>query len=263
MALLLCSFAVLVAVYFIFFPVQKTEWIMPKELNEISGIALVNDHTLACVQDEKGFIYLYDLEESKVTKQIDFAGKGDYEGIAVNGQTAYVITGNGILYEIKDFLNQAVVDRFELDLEKGQETEALCFDNKNNRLLLAFKNEKNDDIIPAIYSFDLSTKTLNSEPVINPDLSEAPVRKKNRNIKKLWQPSDITIDHKNQKLYVIDAINQHIMQFSLDGEFIEMERTDPHVLDQPEGIAIAEDGSIYICNDANNTGKGKILKWVY
>jgi hypothetical protein len=58
-------------------------------------------------------------------------------------------------------------------------------------------------------------------------------------------------------------MNQHIMHFRLNGELIEMQRTDPHVLDQPEGIAIAEDGSIFICNDGGKSGKGKILKWVY
>ncbi|MCE3280799.1 MAG: hypothetical protein K0S44_2990 [Bacteroidetes bacterium] len=87
-AVILCAFAFLVIIYFSFFEHDKKEWIMPKELNEISGISFVDEDLLACVQDEKGTIYLFDLERNLITKRIKFSGKGDYEAIAIKGQTS-------------------------------------------------------------------------------------------------------------------------------------------------------------------------------
>ncbi|HUH29327.1 MAG TPA: hypothetical protein VLZ86_13970, partial [Gelidibacter sp.] len=78
-------------------------WKLPAELNEISGIVWIDDHTLACVQDENGVIYLYDLDEKSITEEIPFAGNGDYEGIALHDSNLYVMQSDGLLYEIKDW----------------------------------------------------------------------------------------------------------------------------------------------------------------
>ena len=66
-------------------------WELPEELNEISGIAWLQGNTFACVQDEEGYIFIYDLDQEKITTKIKFAGPGDYEGIAINGEDAYEI----------------------------------------------------------------------------------------------------------------------------------------------------------------------------
>jgi uncharacterized protein YjiK len=262
LAILLCSFSILAAVYFFFFSVDKTEWIMPKELNEISGISFIDDHTLACVQDEKGIIFLYDLKRSIVTKRIDFAGKGDYEGIAVKGRSAYVITGDGTLYEVDDFLNEPKISTYQLNLKKNEESEAICYDPSGNRLLLAFKNRKKEDVVPGLFEFDLATKKFSDSAVVQMDLENAPVKKKYRNNnRKLWQPADISIDNDQKKIYVIDAINGNLMGFSSEGELEQMIPVDNKRIRHPEGIAISNTGSIYICNDANKDGKGKIVKF--
>jgi len=41
---------------------------LPVELKEISGLAWFSDSLLACVQDEKGIIYLYNFEKQEISK---------------------------------------------------------------------------------------------------------------------------------------------------------------------------------------------------
>lgn len=234
---------------------------MPKELNEISGISFVNDHVLACVQDEKGIIFLYDLKHDEVIKKITFAEKGDYEGIAIVGSSAYIITGNGILYEVTDFLTDPNVNTYNFDLQEDEETEAICYDKSANRLLLASKNKKKEDPDPGLYEFDLSSKKFSDTAVIKVDLNSSLIKRKDRNnLKKLWQPADIAVDQINKRIMVVDAVNRHLMELSLTGELVNMIPIDEKRSARPEGIAIAADGSIYICNDSNNEGKGKIMK---
>lgn len=233
---------------------------MPKELNEISGITFIDDHTLACVQDEKGIIFLYDLDKSEVSGKIPFAGKGDYEGIAIANETAYVITGDGILYEVADFLSDPKVSSWNLDLPGNEESEAICYDPEGKRLLLAFKNHQKDQTNPGLFSFDLQTKTLIDSALVQMEFRNADVRKKDRSeYKKLWQPADLAIA--NGKIYVIDAINAHLMRFSKEGELESLTSIDRKQIRHPEGIAINKEGFIFLCNDANNDGKGKIVKW--
>jgi uncharacterized protein YjiK len=259
-AVILCAFSALVVIYFLFYPSERTEWIMPDELNEISGISFINDHSLACVQDEKGIIFIYDLERGSVTKRVKFSGKGDYEGIAIKGQTAYVVSGDGWLYEIDNFLSEPVVNEYDLGLTKNQESEALCYDHPGDRLLLAFKNSNRKNVTPAIYEFNLHDKKLVPEPVISVNLESAPVKKKNLdNSGKLWQPADLTMDQSG-RLYIIDAMNEHLLELDKSGELKNLIQTDHRRTDHPEGIAINSKGIIYICNDANKGGKGKIVK---
>ena len=67
------------------------KWEMPKELDEISGITWAGENKIACVQDEEGIIFIYNLTSSLVEKTINFSKAGDYEGLAIIDSTAYVL----------------------------------------------------------------------------------------------------------------------------------------------------------------------------
>jgi uncharacterized protein YjiK len=243
-----------------FFQGEKTEWIMPKELNEISGISFVDDHTLACVQDEKGIIFIYDLQKSEIVKRIPFAGKGDYEGITLVGTNAFVVAGNGVLYEINNYLTEPDVQTYSLELLPKEESEAVCYDAEGNRLLLAFKNRKKDDVDPELFAFDLTQKKLLDSAVIKVHLKSSVFRKKDRdNAKRLWEPADLAIDPLNKNIIVVDAINCHLLKLSAEGNLLQLEAIDHKKMHHPEGVAISPEGVVYICNDANNEGKGKIM----
>ena len=56
---------------------------MPQNLKEISGLSFYKENQLACVNDEKGTVFIYDLASQKVIETIDIGKNGDYEGIEV------------------------------------------------------------------------------------------------------------------------------------------------------------------------------------
>ncbi len=56
-------------------PEDKKEWTMPKELKEISANVFVDDIRMACIQDNDGIIYIYNLQTENIDEQIPFADK--------------------------------------------------------------------------------------------------------------------------------------------------------------------------------------------
>src|SRR5687767_4661118 len=70
----------------------KQKWDLPEELKEVSGIAYMGKDRFACVQDELGTIFIFNSASGTIEKKIQFAGAGDYEGVSVNGDMAYVVT---------------------------------------------------------------------------------------------------------------------------------------------------------------------------
>ena len=74
---------------------------LPKKLREISGITAINDSIIACVQDEKGNIYLFNLNTAKIERKIDFGKDGDYEAISyIANNELMVAKSNGNLYNV-------------------------------------------------------------------------------------------------------------------------------------------------------------------
>lgn len=240
----------------------QQEWILPKHLNEISGICWVNDHTLACVQDEDGSIFLYDLDKNEIVNEIPFAGKGDYEGIAIKDQTAYVVSGDGELFVVEDFMRTPRTKKISLNLLGGQESEAICFDPIRKSLLLAFKDHDKTTRFPAFYTISFRNDSLVDSLLMPADFHTEALRKKEQShYKRYWEPADIAVDPTDGSIYVVDAINLHLMVFDQQGTLKKIHEIDPKKIRHPEGVTLAPDGKIYICNDANNEGKGKIVLW--
>jgi len=122
------------------------EWQLPKELDEVSGIDWVGDNKLACIQDEDGIIFIFNLETSKVEKSIEFAGAGDYEDIRIVGKTAYVLRSDGEIFEVSDFLSgNSKTKTYSNFLTEKQNLESLAWDKNNKRLLLAIKDRELKD----------------------------------------------------------------------------------------------------------------------
>ena len=151
--------------------VQK--WDMPSDLKEISGIAYVGKNRFACVQDELGKIFIFNTATGEVEKEIQFAGSGDYEGIAIVGETAYIMRADGKLFELKNYSSgKPSLVEHDTHLTAKQDVEGLCYDEKNNRLLLAIKGrEPNSKNYKGIYAFDLSSKKIETAPAIKIDLT--------------------------------------------------------------------------------------------
>jgi len=238
------------------FPYQLNEpgqlWKLPAELVEISGLGIIDNQRLACVQDEKGIVYIFNLKAGKVESEIDFGDNGDYEGIEIIENDAWVLKSNGTLYKVTDYLKKAEPDvkKYTTALSGKNNAEGLAYDPVNKNLLIAckgdpFVDDKSGSGFKAIYSFNLETKLLDTEPFLLINLDTI------RNYKgdETFQPSGIAIQPETGDVFILGAVGNLLLVLSRKGEMLAMIKLRPKVFPQPEGICFSPDGTLYISNE--------------
>jgi uncharacterized protein YjiK len=242
-------------------------WLLPKSLLEVSGIAWVDADHFACVQDEIGTVFLYNVRLNKIDQEIPFGPKGDYEGIAVVNQTIYVLHSDGVLFGIENYSsNKRNVKMYKTTLTKKHDSESLAYDKKNNRLLIAVKEvDKDNPGYKGIYAFDLTTKAMPGAPVYKIDLrDEIFDNLKSNKAKNSISPSDIDIHPINGNLYILEGTKPKLLIMSPAGKMLSLYELDDTNFPQPEGLTFSPDGKLYISNEGNkkkdNIREGNILQ---
>ena len=228
------------------------KWDMPKYLAEISGLSYIDGQRFACVQDELGKIFIYNAASSSVEKEILFGAVGDYEELAVVGETIWVLRADGKLFEVSN-MNAAKpsVKEYSTHLTMKQDPEGLCYDKKNNRLLIAIKGaEPGTENYKGIYAFDLSSKKMDQQPVFKIDLQNKVFGngsdKKKRNT---INPSGISIHPVSGDMYIIDGRNPQFLITDADGNIKKLYELNSNEFAQPEGITFNSAGDLFIANE--------------
>lgn len=235
---------------------------LPEILLEISGLTDIDNQTVACVQDEKGIVFLYDLKNNKIKKQFEFDKDGDYEGITRIGNSLYVLRSDGKLFEIDNYKNEAFkVNEYDTEIPVAN-NEGLGYDPINNRLLIAGKSEpKGDEYkdIKAVFAFDLNTKTASKKPVY--EFSEQQIKEfvkkhdtqsdknKDDEPKVKINPSGIAVHPSTGKLYVLSSKGNLIYIFNQNSEVETVHHLDKKMFNQPEGITFLDNGDMLISNE--------------
>jgi uncharacterized protein YjiK len=255
---------------------------MPPALREISGLAVIDESSVACIQDEEGSIFILNLETEEIDKKIVFAGKGDFEEVELVGSDAYVLESSGSVFHIADYMSEgsAKATVIQTDLKKENDAEGMCYDKENQRLLISCKGkgEEKEKNKKAIYSFDLKTQKISKEPVIrltqgeikkaitraNPERSAKNIERamKSDNIDELFAPSGLAVHPHSGELYVLSTQNNLIAVMDMQGNVNEVYPLTHELFTQPEGIAFAPNGDLYISNEGQK-GMGNILKFTY
>ncbi|HEU4700112.1 MAG TPA: hypothetical protein VFS40_13095 [Gemmatimonadales bacterium] len=119
-------------------------WLLPEALNEISGLALTRDGRLLAHGDERAVVYELDYRRGLITRSFtvgDPAVTGDFEGIAVVGDSLVLATSAGVLYVFAEGADGAHVGYRTLDTGLGHacELEGLAYDATRRALLLGCK----------------------------------------------------------------------------------------------------------------------------
>ncbi len=258
-------------------------WKLPNKLEEISGLGFIDKNRLACVQDEKGNIYIFNLKTGEVENKIDFGDDGDYEGIEIVNKDAWILKSNGTLYKVKDFLidTDPKVSKFNNELSEKNDTEGLGYDPINKNLLIAckghpFVSDKKGKEFKAIYNFNLETKFLDLKPLLLIEMDTIKYYKDYNTMAQLgvellayfdsskgdisFQPSGIAVHPITGNLYIIGSTGNLLMVFNRTGVMLAMVKLRSKYFPQAEGICFSPNGTLYISNEGDD-GDGKISKF--
>lgn len=251
---------------------------LPFELREISGLTDFSNNEIACVQDENGIIFIYNIDSDSIIGQYNFGSKGDFEGLTRVDSTYYVLRSDATLLEIQYPWDSTNVTETKLNIPT-RDNEGLCYDERDNRLLLAPKSKmgKGEHLknIRAIYAIDLVSKELNETPLflINTDeivdfanahaipLPQKLSKQSSDSISALkFMPSSLAVHPKTDEIYIISAIDHTLAVYNKKGTILNFMYLDPVLFNKPEGITFLQNGDIVITNEGQ-MGRPTLLKF--
>jgi DNA-binding beta-propeller fold protein YncE len=237
-------------------------WELPETLNEISGIEILNNQKVICHNDEDGNLFVYDLNNNLVEKTIPFAKKGDFEDVAINDSTAFVLRSDGTIFEVQNYLSEPKSLRHKTFLTEDDNAEGLFFEAEKNRLFVACKEnsgEKNGKGNRYVYEFLRIENKLNPNPILTISQKEI---SETYHLKAQFSPSGIAIHPISKNIYVLSSVGKMLAEFTSEGKLQKIYNLDYSHFQQPEGISFGENVALYISNEAKKN-KANILKFNY
>ncbi len=238
----------------------EDKYFLPYVLEEVSGLTLYGDHQVAMINDEEGRIFIYDLDKKDIVKAIRFGGSGDYEGIEIIDNTAYILKSNGDLFYFEISEEREVeAKRIETPLSKDNDLEGLGYDPKRNRLMLVCKGkseiDKKNVSGQAVYGYDLDQQDFKKDPefsISKKDLKEFFEDAKDQAYdagKITFRPSGIALHPFDGLWYMIASVGKLLIVVNDEGEIQASYPIPPRLLSQPEGICFLPNGNMLISSE--------------
>jgi uncharacterized protein YjiK len=245
----------------------KRRWDLPGELEEISGLSYYKHDQLACIQDEKGVLYLYDLTKGEIVWDAKFGGKGDYEGVEMVDETAFILRSDGEIFYFE--LGSDHVEKIETDLTDNNDAEGLGYSRSGVEFLIACKEQpglKKEDLknCRAVYRLGLGDREIKKQDrylidgeSYNKMLEEKGLSKKKH---KPFKPSGVAVHPNTGDIFVIGTVGKMLVVMNQNEEIIDMIPLDPKIFIQPEGVAFSPEGDLFISSEGKGQ-RGYILKF--
>ena len=234
----------------------KEKYTLPRELDEISGIAfLANDNNIVyAVQDEAGLVYSYDLKNGTIASHFEFGPDADYEEIATDGTYFYVLESNGNIFSfpVGMDIDQAKVNKFDSkNIGKG-EYESLAYDPKTQSLTMLCKSCQIDQGKPTLTGYRLNIDQLGELSLADQFTIDLTAAKKvdSKGIKSL-KPSAMSKNNSDDRWYIISSIDNLLLILDENYAPIEILRFKKGQFAQPEGISFNQQDQMYISSERN------------
>jgi len=233
-------------------------------LSEASGLAFTGEGRLLAHNDEQGIIYEIDPRTGGIRQRF-FIGKpliyrDDLEDIATKKDTIFMVNSSGAILRFLPGKDKEKVgfQTFKTPLSMRNDVEGLAYDPVTDCLLLACKGEAGIEFknsVPAqqraVYAFSLKTYKLALQPRFL-----IPIAKITAQIKETdFAPSAIARHPRTGNFLVLAARGNAIVELEAKGNLLAISALPKSVHAQPEGLAIAADGTLVICNEG--AGKDK------
>lgn len=255
---------------------------LPDSLYEISGLTDIDEAHIGCVQDEKGIIFRYSLPEARIDSRSAFYVDGDYEGITLAGDDMYVLRSDGYLFRIKDYMNGKSVVSDSVDTEiPVHNNEGLCYDEKNNVLLIAAKGKikKSEDMqdLRFVYGCKPGSLEMIDTAILIIDIDDiaykmkesgisVPVStKKNGETKYVslkFMPSSIAVHPVTDRLYILSAVDNLLAVFNRNGAVEQIHVLPETLFPKPEGITFLPNGDMFISNEGKG-GRANLMRFCF
>jgi uncharacterized protein YjiK len=234
---------------------------LPRNLSEASGLTFTANGRLFAHNDEAGMIFEVDPKSGKELGRF-YLGRpmlrGDFEGIAAKQDTLFLTNSSGTIFRFQTGGNDQTVkyDMFKTALHAKNDVEGLAYDPATNCLLMACKGDagtgRSDQ--KAIYAFSLKTYKLEPKPRFLISLVDVLAQTQ----RKEFNPSGLERHPVTGNLFVLANNGLAIIELDTQGKILGISTLPKSIHKQPEGLAIAIDGTIFIANE----GQGKAAKLV-
>jgi len=200
--------------------------------------------SLAAIEDEHGILYTLDPASGKILDRFRFGSDRDYEAVEYVGDRVWVLESDGDLYSFHTE-GKKRLKRYKTRLDAGNDTEGLTM-LADGRLVVLCKEDPGMDVAGrTLWMFDPDSKKLSDTPLaILPGVE--------------FKPSGLSIHPKTGDIYVISSRPAALVVMSSDGILTSAFRFDLEDMTQPEGIAFAPDGTLYIASEGGS-GRGHLF----
>ena len=234
-------------------PASRVE--LPAELSEISGLAYTGDSRLLAQGDESAVIWEIGWPRGRLVKRFGIGGesgprRGDFEDIQVVGGRIYLVTSSGQLVvgqEGSDGQTTPVLGATR-GLKAGCEVEGMSWDAGSKAMLLLCKTVhsrrwKNQVVVLAVSP---ETGRFEAEPRL-----AVPEKELHRVTGQKGFAGSALVRHPRTGTYILLAGHQRaIAEVDSTGTVLGGAPLAAGRHRQPEGIAIASDGTLLISDEA-------------
>lgn len=235
-------------------PETATHWKLPRELEEVSGLAMTADNRLLAHNDERAIVFEIDYRSGSIVKSFqlsdtNFPVAGDFEGVAATDDRIYLVSSSGRLFEFREGSpgESVLFNVYATGVGRDCEIEGLTYDRSRRRLLLMCKDARRLDMEGqlAIYSWSIDRRELNADtPMV------IPVKAFSRHIKgKKFHPSGIERHPVSGNYFVVAARQGAIAEMTPEGEVLDARKFQARWHRQAEGIAFAADGTLIVADE--------------
>ena len=236
---------------------------LPKDLEEISGLtAWTRPNEVLAVQDEDGELFVVDVSTGKITLNFKFGKDRDYEGIARDNDSIYVLEKDGDIHWIqyRDSLTEYDAEKLETSFSYRNDTEGICFDDRTGTLLIVPKEQElnpgdDADNRRGIYTYDLQRRELTPQPTYYIDEFEVGEAIYGKQSRYRIKPSGVAVDPITGDIYVVASVGNILVVIDRESNLKHIELLDEDIFKQPEGITFNEDGDLFISSEGRG-GKG-------
>jgi uncharacterized protein YjiK len=243
---------------------QPITYKLDLKLREISGLAWDSkNNEFVTHNDESGKLFFLDKTVQIIRGVFEFAGKADYEDVALVNGVPYILRSDGTLTRFKKDSTGAThgEEVGKLGIDGTNDFETLYYDATRKALIMLCKNcDMDGKKSVSAFAYYPDSIGWNNTPVFTIDAG-AVEKLSPRKTSKL-QPSAAAINPVLKKLFILSSASNQLVIADLDGKVEAVYILSQKIFTQPEGLTFKNNGDMYISNEGVNA-KGTILGFVY